>query len=200
MPGLTPEIITWNPDCLTRTLTIPSGEPLTFRVLRPEDGTLLGRYFEGLSQETRRRYAPHPLDRETGHQLCAEIDYADTLRFVVLTQSQAEIIAYFILRLGTSEGDRQRYQERGLPLDDETDCALAPSVADARQSRGVGSAVMPAVLEVARRLGRRRMVLSGGTQATNYRAIRFYEKFGFRRVGDFMVRDLNNHDMILDLC
>lgn len=73
-------------------------------------------------------------------------------------------------------------------------------MADAYQSRGVGSAMMPSILETVRRLGYRRMVLSGGTRAENHRAIRFYEKNGFRKVGDFKSGgDIDNHDMILEL-
>jgi RimJ/RimL family protein N-acetyltransferase len=47
--------------------------------------------------------------------------------------------------------------------------------------------------------GYRTMVLQGGVRALNPRAIRFYQKNGFVRVGDFRVRDLDNHDMMLDL-
>lgn len=199
MKQLIPEAIAQNPDILTRSLTLPSGEVTTLRVIRSDDWELLGRYFEGLSEATRQLYAPHSFDVETARKICAEIDYADSLRFVVLTRDEApRIIAYFIVKLGTNEGDRHRYEERGMFLDEVTTCSLAPSVADDYQSQGVGSAMMPAILETVRLLGRQRMVLSGGTRAINHRAIHFYGKVGFRRIGDFESSG-NNHDMILDL-
>ena len=54
---------------------------------------------------------------------------------------------------------------------------------------------------MARALGRRLIVLHGGTQATNRPAIAFYRKFGFRAVGHFLTGEgrLDNLDMILDL-
>ena len=54
--------------------------------------------------------------------------------------------------------------------------------------------------QFARQLGRTRMVLWGGTQATNDRAIHFYQKHGFRTVGEFQEPPgFNNYDMIMDL-
>ena len=202
MPALTPAAIARDPDILTRDLTLPTGETATLRVVRATDSELLGRYFVGLSAATRNLYAPHPFDMETGASICASLDYADSLRFVLLTRGPdaPRIIAYIIVKLGTHPGDRQRYANRGTDLDEATTCSLAPSVADAYQSRGVGSAMMPSILETMRCLGYCRMVLSGGTRAINHRAIRFYEKQGFRKVGDFVSGgDIDNHDMILEL-
>ena len=198
---LHPEMIAQNPACITETITF-AGERITLRALRREDGELFGRYLAGLGEETRRRYAPHPLTLEQGIKLCHEINYGDTLRLIAVTEQggKPEVIAYFILVLGVREGDIKRYRERGMTLDPQRDCTFAPSVADAYQNRGVASALMPQVLDVARRLGFRRMVLMGGTQATNSRAIRFYVKSGFRKVGDFVTEgNVNNHDMILAL-
>ena len=44
--------------------------------------------------------------------------------------------------------------------------------------------------------GARSLVLMGGTQASNARAIRFYEKSGFVRYGGYQT-DQWNHDMRL---
>ena len=102
--------------------------------------------------------------------------------------------------LGVGEDDVARYSQVGILLQSATDCTLAPSIADAYLNKGTGSIVMQHVLETARRLGKQRMVLMGGVQATNDRAKHFYEKHGFRWVGDFeSPSGFNNHDMILDL-
>ncbi len=199
---LTPEAIAQNPDGVTETITFACGERITFRLLRPEDAELLGRYFLRLSEETRRRFGPHPFTMEQAQKLCAEINYYDTLRLIAVTEKggQPQVIAYFILQLGIKEAEKKRYQAHGMVLDECKDCTFAPSVADAYQNRGLGSTLMPKILDLARRFGFQRMVLMGGTQATNYRAIHFYEKFGFRKVGDFLTKGgVNNHDMILAL-
>ena len=192
MELLTTDQIARNPECVTTRLIFSPGEEVIFRVLQAGDGAVL------LSQETRDLFGPHPLTMEQGHRLCEEIDYGQTLRMIALIGSAPEVIAYLILILGVRESEIGRYREHRVVLESETDCTFAPSVADAYQNRRLGSLLMPHVLEVVRRLGYRRVVLSGGTQARNMRAVRFYEKFGFVKVGEFMTK-INNYDMILEL-
>ncbi len=169
-------------------------------MVRQEDAPILGRYFEGLSEATRQRFGPHPFTVAEAQKLCAEIDYARLLRLIAVTgdSGQERVIAYFILTLPVRDSERNRYTAYGIGLEDGRDCTFAPSVADAYQDRGLGSALMPRILDLARRLGFRRMVLQGGTQAANLRGIHFYEKFGFRRVGSFQTK-VDNHDMMLTL-
>jgi GNAT superfamily N-acetyltransferase len=173
-----------------------------FRTVRATDVQILGDYFQNLSAETKRRYGPHPFDRETAKQLCESTDPADTLRMVAILGSGAKqrVIAYFILILGIRLDDVARYEKLDMPLQPKTDCTLAPSVADDFQAKGLGSTLMERLIENAKTLGRTRMVLWGGTQATNDRAIHFYHKHGFRTVGEFQEPlGFNNYDMILDL-
>jgi GNAT superfamily N-acetyltransferase len=190
-----------DPSPVTVTLDF-RGVPLTFRPVQPGDVQILGDYFLSLSADTKRRYGPHPFDRATAEQLCATTDPADTLRMVATVQDgQAErVIAYIILILNVREDDVKRYEKLNIPLNAATDCTLAPSVADVYQSKGLGSVLMVQLKQFARQLGRQRVVLWGGTQATNDRAIHFYHKHGFRTVGDFEEPPgFNNHDMIMDL-
>jgi GNAT superfamily N-acetyltransferase len=178
------------------------GAPVHFRHTRTDDALILGDYFLGLTDETKRRYGPHRFDRETAQMLCTSTDPAQTLRMIAtIGEGNAEqVIGYIILILGIREDDAKRYEQLGIPLNADTDCTLAPSVADAHQSRGLGSICMKHLISVARRVGRKRMVLWGGTQATNYRAVHFYEKHGFRTVGFFEEPPgFNNHDMIMEL-
>ena len=200
MAPLTPASIAADPNILTRTPTLPSGEEIRLRLLLPDDWELLGRYFTDLSEATRQLYAPHPFDVDTARQLCTEIDYAQVMRFIALSDRDGttQIIAYFIVWPGTNESEERRYAERGTPLDSAITCTLAPSVADDYQSQGGGSSLMPDILEIMCRLGKRQMGLAGGTRAINHRAIRFYEKTGFRKVGDFEGNG-GNHDMLLEL-
>lgn len=197
---MTLDQIVRDPDCLTLSVSPEPGRKLSFRVLRSDDAPALGRYLEGLSAETRGWFAPHPFTAEVARKLCADLDYRQTLRLIALsgTGDQEEVAAYFILHLGTRKGEQDRYRGYGIVLDDRTDCTFAPSVADAWQNRGLGSALMPHVLEVARQLGFRRALLSGGAQTANVRALHFYEKFGFRKVGAFRT-SVDNQDMIVEI-
>jgi GNAT superfamily N-acetyltransferase len=179
------------------TVTLKSGESLILRPLQPDDALLFGAYLENLGAETRRRFGPHPLNREMAAILCGQVNPAVVLRLITLNAA-GEMVAYFILEWGIAEPEQTRYAGYGIALDPLTDCTFAPSVADAYQSSGLGSAMLPTLLATAREQGRRSVVLMGGTQATNARAIHFYEKFGFRKVGEFMT-EINNWDMFLEL-
>jgi diamine N-acetyltransferase len=187
-------------DPLIATGQLPSGEQIVIRPLRPDDAVRLGEYFAALSAPTRARYGPHPFDQATADAICAGLDPTTLLRLVATVPREGgeRIIAYMLLKLGVLEQDQRRYAERGVPLDPATDCTLAPSVADDYQNRGVGSVMMARLLRSARQMGRRRVVLWLGVQATNDRAVHFYTKCGFRKVGEFFT-DKNNFDMILDL-
>lgn len=188
------------PEFLTTTAVLPSGETAALRPLQPDDAGRFGEYLLGLSQETRSRYGPHPFDQTTADQICATLDPTDILRMVAIVGQgdEARIISYILLKQGVLEADRERYEALGIPLDAATDCTLAPSVADAYQNQGIGSLMMQHLLNVAEKLGRKRIVLWYGVQATNSRAVHFYTKWGFRKVGEFYT-DKNNFDMILNL-
>jgi ribosomal protein S18 acetylase RimI-like enzyme len=191
-----------NPMLLVSPVLLKSGQQALFRPLMAQDAQTLGRYFLSLSPATRSLYGPHPFDQATADHLCATINPAENLRMIATlnTTPQEQIIAYFILQMSVTNDDAQRYAKLNIPLDSATDCTVAPSVADAYQSQGLGSALMRLLIDVAGRLGRQRMVLMSGTQARNHRAIRLYQKLGFRKVGEFLYTNgINNYDMILDL-
>jgi len=187
-------------DFLTAPSTLRSGERITMRPLRPDDAIRFSAYLAGLSAQTRSRYGPHPFDRATADTICSALDPTDILRMIATVPSAGDerIISYVLLKNGVLDQDRERYTALGIPLDPATDGTLAPSVADDYQDQGVGSTMMGHLLHVARAIGMKRIVLWLGVQATNERAVHFYTKWGFRKVGEFYT-DKNNYDMILDL-
>jgi ribosomal protein S18 acetylase RimI-like enzyme len=200
MRDATPKAITRDHDSFAETLTLASGERIVFRPLKQEDSALLAGYFSALSADTRKRFAPHAFTKEQAEMLCAEINYGEVIRLLAVTDNvqQQEAVAYFILRLELNDGDEKRYRAHGMNLDRASVCSIAPSVADDYQGRGLGSVVMDRALALARRLGRRQAILQGGVQAANSRAIHFYEKCGFCKVGSFSTA-VENYDMIVDL-
>lgn len=199
---LTFEELDAKPHLAAAEFRLRSGEVGLIRPLDASDGQPLGGYFTALSPETRRRFGPHAFDQQTADDLCAHIDVSRVLRMVAVLRGPAaeNVIAYFILMFSVTRWERERYAGHGIVLEDARDCTLAPSVADAYQNVGLGGTVFGHVAALARRLGRARMVLLGGTQATNDRAVHFYMKQGFRTIGTFEYPDgVGNYDMLLDL-
>ena len=199
---LTLSAIVETPERFTSTWLLRDGEPVQFRPLRADDRTRLGIYFEALSQETRSRYGPHRFTVAIAEELCDQIGSDDTVRMIGVTgqEEAAEIIAYFILDFAIPPEEQKRYLGHGITLDNRIDCRLAPSVADRYQDTGVGSALMPRCKEVVRWFGYQRMILMGGVLVRNPRAVHFYQKHGFRKVGDFHEgTDKASYDMILSL-
>ena len=171
-------------------------DAITLRSLRADDAAALAAYFDGLSAETTRRFQPHPLTRAMALTLCASLP-SPTVRLVLEHRSRM-IIGYFILDPVPLVDDAARYAAQGVPLEPGRDWMFAPSVADDWQDQGLATLAMPHLLAIARTGGARSLVLMGGTQATNARAIRFYEKVGFLRCGGYQT-EVWNHDMRLPL-
>ncbi len=196
-----PTDIDTNPALISKPIQLASGAPALLRPLQRADAQILGRYFLGLSAATRRVYGPHAFDQETADQICAKLDSSQALRLLATLGSGVaeEVIGYFILVFGVHEGDRTRYAQLGITLDAEGDCTLAPSVADAHQSAGLGSVMMEHLHQVARQCGRRRVVRWGGVRQDNPRAVHFYRKFGFAEQGEFHAGGVDNYDMIAQL-
>jgi ribosomal protein S18 acetylase RimI-like enzyme len=180
--------------------TLPDGRSATIRPLQEGDVEPLTALFLSLSEETRRRYGPHPFDRETAERLCANIDER-TVRFVAVVEAEGqapEIVGYMILTREIAESDRKRYGERLQP---EACASFAPVIADAYQSQGIGGVMARHVLRCARDMGLCQVILMGGVQATNERAKHFYDKLGFRRIGEFWTHyreKMLNYDMVLE--
>jgi GNAT superfamily N-acetyltransferase len=167
-------------------------------IIRPfglSDADDLADYFIGLSHETTRRYGPHPFDRAT----IVEIFSGNTglLGYIAIEQDNQSIIAYSVIKYGVIHHDQVRLESYGLKINNQTDCTYAPSVADAWQSCGVGNLMFQFILDDLKSMGFRRIILWGGVQADNLKAVNFYRKNGFQEVGRFE-HNGNNLDMIRD--
>ncbi len=197
---LTTQAIAARPELATFRVRWNS-ETLAFRPLRADDAERLGRYFESLSPTTTSMFGPHAFTMQSAHEICGALDQSGLLRMVALrgTDEDAPIVAYFILYFGLSRwGEFERYAGYGIALDEHT-CGIGPSVADALQGQGLASALMGPVRELARRYGCRRILLLGGVFTVNARAIRFYERVGFQRVGTFELEGQQSYDMMMPL-
>ena len=169
---------------------------LQCRPIHAEDESALLTYLQHLSSESRSRFGPHPFDAPTVRSICQR-QHNDWLTFVAV-DPRGQIAAYVVVKIGYLGFEEARYRGYGLKLDHQRDYTLAPSVADEWQSKGLGDRILRYVVARLRERGADKIVLWGGVQARNCRARRFYQKHGFRYLGDFEHHGVN-HDMVLQL-
>jgi ribosomal protein S18 acetylase RimI-like enzyme len=164
--------------------------------LVPADFDKLTDYLHHLSPETVRRFGPHGFDKEAIRYLFENTNTHNG--YIALESETSEIIAYSILKIGYLEHDSFRLQSYGLTLNMETDCTFAPSVADAWQSLGVGNSMYQFVVSEMKSLEVKRIILWGGVQADNDKAVNYYLQNGFRILGEFEYHG-RNFDMISEI-
>ncbi|MDG4863739.1 GNAT family N-acetyltransferase [Streptomyces sp. T-3] len=175
------------------------GAEVTLRPLAPPDAERLGGFLADLSPQSRRFSTFDGYDLAAARELCAAIGRYDKLRLVLEEAPGGRIVGLLEFSLDLTAADIARHAQAGIRLDPATDCRFGPTLADDYQAKGVGTLLLPLLVETARRLGRTRIILWGGVLADNARALRFYEKNGFRRVGSFTGPDgMPSLDMILD--
>ncbi len=182
-------------------LLLPTKTPIVLRSLTAADTAAFFKFCAGLSLETRQFFKPHALDYASVSTLCAAP--FDPACWRLIAESDAgEIIGYVILMLTLTPPDWEpiRYADYGYVLDGDRDCILAPCIADAWQGSGLGSHMLAAVIAAAKAARRRYMLLLGGTQVRNARAVHFYAKHGFVPLGLFdHPVGVTNQDMLLVL-
>jgi len=169
-------------------------QEIEFKKLDNSEFNELSNYLNGLSEETKKRFGPHRYDNEAVRSF-----YEDSTNtgYIALDKDE-KIIAYSILRLGFLVHDQARLESYGLTLSQETDCTFAPSVADAWQSIGIGHSMLKYILENLTGRQAKRIILWGGVQCSNTKAINFYKSRGFRELGQFEYYGMNL-DMIRDV-
>ncbi|WP_406150752.1 GNAT family N-acetyltransferase [Streptomyces sp. NBC_01012] len=187
------------PPFPARPVSGTNGAVAVLRPLRNSDAAGFGEFLEALSAETRQRYNPHPLDRAEAERVCSALDDATALRFVLADARDDRVVAYLLAQFAIPEDEKARYRSRGWTIEDGTDCRIAPVVADHVQGNGLGTELLKGALDVLRRRGHRHVILFGGTQTSNVRAIRAYEKAGFKPAGVFREGEIESVDMWLSL-
>lgn len=180
------------------TVSLKNGKEAKIRLLNPDDSESLYNYVQLLSADSRSRFGPHLFDRQTIISIC-EQPANDMQRFVAVDDTSDLIVAYMLIKHGMIEADQQRYAKRNQIFDHSSTVTFAPSVADAWQSTGLGTAMNAQIEEVLRRGGVRHMVLWGGVQATNTKAVNFYKKNGYQFIASFRNDEKDNYDMIKEL-
>ena len=157
----------------------------------------LNHYLNNLSETTRSRFAPHAFDLLTIQQFY--LPENKNTGFIIENTPAQELVAYAIIKNGYVPKDKLRLENYGVALYPETDCTFAPSVADAWQSKGLGNLLFTYIKDELQQRGIKRVILWGGVQALNEKAVNFYLKHGFKQLGSFENKGIDNFDMILEL-
>lgn len=187
------------PHVLTQDLFLADGSSVTFRPLTPSDSESLAAFLAGLSTETRRLSAFEGYGLEAARRLCDAIARYDKLRLVLDVLHPGRIAGLLELSLDVTASDIARYRQAGIHLG-PTVCRSGATLVDDCQGRDLGTQVFPLIADIARRFGKTEIILWGGVLADNLRAIRYYEKVGFRTTGAFTDADgVRCLDMILEL-
>ncbi len=173
-----------------------NNQTVSIRSLQNSDLESLSHYLQNLSADSKKRFGPHPFDLESIIEFYKNPDLHQA--YISQIPKSEEIIAYAIIKFGILETDYQRYLCYGVSLNHQTDCEFAPSVADAWQSCGIGNGMFQFVLEELKKTKIKRMVLWGGVQADNEKAVKYYQKNGFQKTGQFTNHG-ENFDMILEV-
>jgi GNAT superfamily N-acetyltransferase len=199
---LTLDKVTKNPEYATFTLVDSLEHKIVLRPLMSDDVNELAVFLEGLSMQTRLYHSFTSYGIKEAREMCKSINVYDKLRLVVDIQSKGHngIIGVFMFSFDLAQSDIERYRGYGIELDNDTDCRISPCLADEYQNMGLGSLVMPHMADVARRFGQNRILLLGGVLTSNHRAIRFYEKNGFNKMGAYVNSDGHEcFDMVLTI-
>lgn len=196
---LTLSDIVRQPKLMAYEVRLEDGEKLSFRPLDMRDVPELAEFLEGLSPETRRLSTFDSYDLTQAEELCDAINKYDKLRFVIQSKDK-RIVGLIELSFGLPSGDIERFKNAGIDLNPEADLRFGPTLADNYQGKGVGSKIFPLVVQIAQRFDKKRIILWGGVLEDNLRAIRYYEKCGFKRIDTFEDnKGVKKLDMILEI-
>jgi ribosomal protein S18 acetylase RimI-like enzyme len=177
---------------------LKNGKSVGVRLLQSNDNEKLFEYFDQyFSKESKSRFGPHPFDRETINRICRSPN-GEIIRYVAIDENES-IAAYMIIKQGMIEWDMNRYATRQQSYDHNTSVTFAPSVADAWQSSGVGSLMNKIIEGDLNKRGIKNVILWGGVQVTNEKAVNFYKKLGYQFIASFWHDGKDNHDMVKSL-
>jgi GNAT superfamily N-acetyltransferase len=159
------------------------------RIATADDCDSIVIFYQQLQEATRRLYAPHRMDREALQQQVADPAYIMLLSFI-----DEELAGYQVFLNGAFPWECDRYTQYGIVLDQHT-ASYAPVLGDGYQGKGAGTLMLTQALPFLEKANIHQLILWGGVQCANIRAVNFYLKNGFRIAGYFEWEGAN-YDMI----
>lgn len=174
---------------------LPNNKQVSIRQWQPGDAEALFTYLQGLSVESRSRFGPHAFDKETVSHICNR-QVPRWEGYLALDNSNGNILAYMLICQGMIEWDEKRYAQINLSFDPSSTVTFAPSVADAWQSTGLGTLMNNFIESELKKRGIKSIVLWGGVQASNEKAVNFYKKHHYQYISTFRNDGMDNFDMV----
>jgi len=155
---------------LVKNLSLKDGQAITIRPIRPDDAAIEAKFVHNLSNESR-YYRFMGLLRELTPQMLTHFTRVDYDRHMALiavvrsdgTESEIAVARYIISDAGSS-------------------CEFAVVVADAWQNKGVGTHLMHALMDAARRRGLQ--IMFGEVFSSNNKMLNFVHRLGFHAAPD----------------
>lgn len=173
---------------------MPLSVPVIFRRISAADLPVLHAFLNNLSLQTRQRFAPHPFDEEG--ILHFYQSNAGVFSVGGFNADTGEMICYSVLRRGYFEYEFERFTTYGIKPCRETDGMFAPVVADNWQGQGFGRQLFEHTLQFAGAAGFKRLMLWGGVQVNNLKAMLYYRMLGFYHVGFYLHNGMNEEMMM----
>jgi acetyltransferase len=186
IPGYRHMAIHPYPVELEGSIALPDGTMLALRPIRPEDAEIERRFVAGLSDETRYYRFFYRLHELTPAMIgrFTQVDYDRELALLALTVDPQAPGGQSIVGVA-----------RYIANPDYANAEFAVVVTDAWQRRGVASALMKALIAVARRKGLR--VLHGIVLRANQSMLQFVQRLGFAVHDDAEDADQVNVSLVL---
>lgn len=162
-----------------------------FRPLLKHDEIKLANFLKSLGPQTREFSTRNSYDINEAHELCLAINRYDKLRLVALIDNET-IIALFEFSLSIVDNDYKRFAEQyNIILNETKDARFGPCISDQYQNRHLGCWLFEKTKQIARKMGKERLILWGGVLVHNKRAKRFYEKVGFKIFQEIYLNENN---------
>ncbi len=155
------------PAHLARKVVLADGREILLRPIRPEDAEMEQEFVRGLSEESRYLRFMRSLQELTPEMLVrfTQIDYDREMAFVAIY---------------TKDGKQEEVGVARYSIEPDGESAeFAVVVADAWQGKGVGTQLLEALIETARRRGVRE--LFGEVLVHNHAMLALTERLGFKR-------------------
>jgi ribosomal protein S18 acetylase RimI-like enzyme len=180
-------------------LTLKNNKAVFIRLLKQEDAANLFNYLSNrLSAQSKTWYSPHSFGWETVNFICNSLP-DDSDRYVAIDE-KGGIVAYMIIRKGMIDHDRTRLLMKNIYFDQHAICTFAPSVADEWQDSGLGSQLYDLIeKKLLETTLYKHIILWGGVNTDNSRAVHFYTKKGFTKLGTYWHEGRENEDMVKEI-
>ena len=175
---------------------------IALRVLKSEDKKILGNFFIGLSERTKKWYSPHDFTQNRANLICKEIEYRKhkPIDKRVVAICNKEIIGYCILLFLWRKWDKIRYYNKyNMIVSNDDVCTIAPCISDDYQGIGLGGEIMDYIIQVAKQHNKKIIVLWGGVVVKNNRAVDYYRKNNFEITKKWLhpIKKVMSYDMYL---